>query len=302
MRNGEKENHYTILRNAMGDVAGLLTPDGTLIGTYEYDPYGKLISLTHNSAYADTDGILERNPFRYRGYYYDAETGWYYLQSRYYDPEVKRFINADTPDLLTNECINLMQYNLFMYCNGDPVNEEDMSGHGAIMDIYMAIMCLQSLITGNPLTTTNEANGEPFMATSVGVSASITYGLAHAVSLQLYTDQYGEVALQFTYGNGVGGGEGFGLGGISAIYPQIKGIEETEDYGVAIGGSGGFMGKLGADLLFAEEGDDMHVIGGVLIGHVGESAEGHVIMSKTITIFRTNIFEHVNRINRFLRR
>ena len=123
------ENHYTILRNAMGDVAGLLTPDGTLVGTYEYDPYGRLISITHSNSYTDTDGILERNPFRYRGYYYDNETGWYYLQSRYYDPEVKRFINADTPDLLTNDFMNLMQYNLFMYCNGDPVNGVDPSGN-----------------------------------------------------------------------------------------------------------------------------------------------------------------------------
>ena len=112
----------------MGDVAGLLDPKGTLVGTYEYDPYGKLIKLNHNSDYTDTDGILERNPFRYRGYYYDVETGWYYLQSRYYDPAVKRFINADTTDLLTNDCVNLMQYNLFAYCNDNPVGNSDSTG------------------------------------------------------------------------------------------------------------------------------------------------------------------------------
>mgnify|MGYP002624786168 CR=1 FL=1 len=105
----------------MGDAAALYTSDGMLVGTYEYDPYGKLLSETANAEFDDTDGILIKNPFRYRDYYYDSETGWYYLQSRYYDPQVKRFINADSTDLLTTDCLNLMQYNLFMYCNGDPV-------------------------------------------------------------------------------------------------------------------------------------------------------------------------------------
>ena len=123
-------------------------PDETIVGTYEYDPYGKLIKINHNSAYTDSDGILERNPFRYRGSYYDVETGWYYLQSRYYDPVVKRFINADTTDLLTNDCVNLMQYNLFMYCNGDPVNGVDRRGHEVDYDLFWHNFALYSAIAG----------------------------------------------------------------------------------------------------------------------------------------------------------
>ncbi len=138
-----KERHYSVIRNALGDVVALYTAEGTLVGTYEYDPYGKLLSVIPNEAYNDTDNILIKNPFRYRGYYYDNETGWYYLQSRYYDPTVRRFINADTPDLLTNDCDNLMQYNLFMYCNGDPVNGIDPSGHDASEALwYLAISLL----------------------------------------------------------------------------------------------------------------------------------------------------------------
>ena len=83
----EKENHYSVIRNAMGDVTALYTAEGTLVGTYEYDPYGKLLAETPNTDFEDKDGILIKNPFRYRGYYYDRETGWYYLQSRYYDPQ-----------------------------------------------------------------------------------------------------------------------------------------------------------------------------------------------------------------------
>ena len=127
-----KETHYSVIRNAMGDVVAIYTADGTLVGTYEYDPFGRLMSETSNPSYTDTDDILHKNPFRYRGYYYDQETKWYYLQSRYYDPQVKRFINADSTDLLTTDNVNIMQYNLFMYCNGDPVNGVDPSGHEVV--------------------------------------------------------------------------------------------------------------------------------------------------------------------------
>ncbi|MCR5012229.1 MAG: DNRLRE domain-containing protein, partial [Lachnospiraceae bacterium] len=126
---GSPEKHYTVIKNAMGDVAALYTAEGTLVGSYKYDPYGKIISVNHNKEYNDADGILEKNPFRYRGYYFDAETGWYYLNSRYYDPEVKRFVNADSTDVLTNQCTNLMQYNLFAYCNDNPVNKADDGGN-----------------------------------------------------------------------------------------------------------------------------------------------------------------------------
>ena len=86
-----------------------------------YDSWGKVVGTT--GSLADTIGAT--NPFRYRGYYYDAETGLYYLNSRYYDPEVGRFINADGyvstgQDILGN--------NMFAYCGNNPVNRADPSG------------------------------------------------------------------------------------------------------------------------------------------------------------------------------
>ncbi|MBO4375071.1 MAG: DNRLRE domain-containing protein [Lachnospiraceae bacterium] len=182
-KNGALENHYTILRNAMGDVAGLLDPKGTLVGTYEYDPYGKLIKINHNSEYTDTDGILERNPFRYRGYYYDTETGWYYLQSRYYDPAVKRFINADTTDLLTNDCVNLMQYNLFMYCNGDPVNNTDYSGR--LTDVERYFLMATTLAAFAAVLVITGGTGAIAMGAVIGVTggAAIGFGAAGIASL-----------------------------------------------------------------------------------------------------------------------
>ncbi len=298
----EKENHYSVIRNAMGDVTALYTAEGTLVGTYEYDPYGKLLAQTPNEAYDDTDGILAKNPFRYRGYYYDRETGWYYLQSRYYDPEVKRFINADSTDLLTNDCMNLMQYNLFMYCNGDPVNGFDPSGHVDILDYYLVIMCIQSLVTGNSLPTEMETENESRIAITTGASANLSIGFVYSTSLQLYKDQYGTVALQFTYGDGVGGGAGITFGPFAAFYPHIIGIEETEKFGVTTGGSGGYLGELGIDLISGGEGDNIHPIGGSIGVYGGAGAEGHVVMLYTNTIFRFNIFEQINRFNKYIGR
>ena len=82
--------------------------------------WGKVLSVSGNTALANV------NPFRYRGYYYDIETQLYYLQSRYYDPEIGRFINADDVDiLLSNDYKNS---NLFCYCYNEPINNQDRMG------------------------------------------------------------------------------------------------------------------------------------------------------------------------------
>ena len=80
---------YYYARNAQGDVIGLVNSSGTMVIRYTYDSWGKLLTTTGTA----TIGTL--NPFRYRGYIYDTETGLYYLKTRYYDPETGRFINAD---------------------------------------------------------------------------------------------------------------------------------------------------------------------------------------------------------------
>ena len=82
---------YYYLKNIQGDVINILNSSGQVVVTYSYDAWGKVLSVT--GSLASTVGQI--NPFRYRGYYYDTETGFYYLQSRYYDPVVGRFLNAD---------------------------------------------------------------------------------------------------------------------------------------------------------------------------------------------------------------
>ena len=75
------------------------------------------------------------NPFRCRGYYYDEETGFYYLNSRYYDPVVKRFINADTTEYLGVNG-SILGYNLYLYCGNDPINRIDVTGYSWLDDAW----------------------------------------------------------------------------------------------------------------------------------------------------------------------
>lgn len=112
---------YYYVRNLQGDIIGLIDKTGTRVVTYNYDSWGKLISI--EGGLKDSVGV--KNPYRYRGYRYDNETGIYYLQSRYYNPEWGRFINADSYLGTQGE---ILSFNLFAYCSNNPVNRNDPNG------------------------------------------------------------------------------------------------------------------------------------------------------------------------------
>ncbi len=116
--------YYYYLRNAQGDIVKLIDKNGQTVVEYTYDTWGKVISVT--GSLASTLG--KDNPFRYRGYVYDNETGWYYLQSRYYDPNTCRFVSADVM-LSTGQ--GVLGHNSFAYCLNNPVNMEDSEGYAA---------------------------------------------------------------------------------------------------------------------------------------------------------------------------
>ena len=136
--NGSANSMVYFAYNAQGDVIGLYGYNGTLYATYDYDAWGNctvtpLVADTAGHAVTDANHIAHINPFRYRGYYYDTETGLYYLQSRYYDPETGRFINADGVSLLQYGLENLTQYNMFTYCFNNPVMYYDPTGEFPIL-------------------------------------------------------------------------------------------------------------------------------------------------------------------------
>ena len=119
--NGGATQSYFYLRNLRGDVIAIYDVDGVKQAEYAYDAYGntKLVSYVN-------EPLARYNPIRYRGYYYDRETGLYYLNSRYYNPEWRRFISPDSAAYLDPENINGL--NLYAYCNNDPINYCDPSG------------------------------------------------------------------------------------------------------------------------------------------------------------------------------
>ena len=113
---GIASTYYYIL-NLQGDVVQIIDKTGVMQAEYVYSPWGEIIS-------AEGD-LAEVNPLRYRGYYYDSETGFYYLQSRYYDPENHRFINADS---YASTGQGFLGVNMFAYCSNNPVNNFDNDG------------------------------------------------------------------------------------------------------------------------------------------------------------------------------
>ena len=126
--NGTTTTTYYYITNLQGDVMYLVDASGNEVAAYDYDPYGKAITATGTMA--------EINPLRYRGYYYDTETGFYYLQSRYYDPEICRFINADS---YASTGQGLLGYNMFAYCQNNPIAFADYNGEWIHLVIGAAV-------------------------------------------------------------------------------------------------------------------------------------------------------------------
>ncbi|MBR4286128.1 MAG: hypothetical protein IKT55_00320 [Clostridia bacterium] len=124
---GSTNHYYYVTTNMQGDVLGIYSAAGDLLASYTYDAWGNCTVNIVNSDYT----IGNDNPIRYRSYYYDADTGLYYLQSRYYNPEIGRFINADGT---LNGNGDIIGYNMFAYCSNNPIMFSDPSGCGKWQD------------------------------------------------------------------------------------------------------------------------------------------------------------------------
>lgn len=126
--NGDK---YYYKKNNQNDVIGLYDSNYKQIVKYYYDCYGNLSSVTdmNNQVITDKNHIGIINPYRYRSYYYDNETGYYYLNSRYYNPEWGRFINADG---IIGTSSHIDTYNLYSYVDNNFINKYDSDGNSGI--------------------------------------------------------------------------------------------------------------------------------------------------------------------------
>ncbi len=131
---------------------------GTLVGKYEYSAYGKCTILV------DTDGIATLNPFRFKCYYYDTESGMYYCHTRYFVPEWGRWLNADTINNLKFGNINGL--NLFAYCSNDPVMYVDPKGTFGFL-IGLLIAAVAALVIDTVVETTVLMTSEQYKAENV---------------------------------------------------------------------------------------------------------------------------------------
>ena len=115
---------YAYVKSLQGDIVAILDENGNTVVSYGYDAWGSPLWCT--GELAETLGKVQ--PFRYRGYVFDEETGFYYVSSRYYDPEIGRFISPDTTDVLTATPMGLTDKNLYAYCDNNPVVRVDHGG------------------------------------------------------------------------------------------------------------------------------------------------------------------------------
>lgn len=122
MTNASGTTFYYVT-NFRGDVIRIMDGNGTSVASYSYDPWGKVLSVSENSAVAG-------QPLRYASYVYDTETKLYYLQTRYYDPETARFVSRDNN---FGSVDNPLSQNLYQYGFDDPVNFVDVDGKNPVL-------------------------------------------------------------------------------------------------------------------------------------------------------------------------
>ena len=137
--NRMNEETYYYVKNAQEDIIGILDSDYNKIATYEYDAWGKIVSIkdSNNNEITDSNHIAHINPFRYRSYYYDEETKLYYLNSRYYDPNFGRFINSDS---IIAGGKRILLSNMYAYTENNPVINIDSTGDFATIAIIGTII------------------------------------------------------------------------------------------------------------------------------------------------------------------
>lgn len=124
------QNYYYI-KNAQDDIIAIIDDNNLIVTKYNYDSWGRILSITdgNDNVISDATHIAYVNPFRYRSYYYDSETGLYYLNNRYYSPLLGRFLNADG---IVGASKDILGYNLYIYCSNNPINKIDFNGNFSI--------------------------------------------------------------------------------------------------------------------------------------------------------------------------
>ena len=189
--------HYVL--NLQGDVVRIVTNKGVTRVTYEYDAWGNITNMTYTNK-----TLADANPLRYRGYYYDQETGLYYLQSRYYNPQWGRFINAD--NIVAGIGGSVHGNNMFAYCFNNPINMVDETGNWPTFKD--AVKWVAKNVVRPVVKEVQNVLSEIDLTYSTGINVSGTPSAwIFNGQLSLSVDTKGNVAIQASGGGGVTGGD-----------------------------------------------------------------------------------------------
>ena len=224
---------YLYEKDAQGNIISLLDSLGFVVVRYEYDAWGVCKVYDANGNVITQHDSVDDNPFRYRGYYYDVETGLYYLPARYYDPTTGRFISADDREYADPETINGL--NLYAYCGNNPVMNVDPSGHFVLTATMI------------------------WAAIGIGAAIGAGIGLGATVAKDLENGKLfdGDVTFLSYLGNILGGGiAGAGIGLCSVLGAGL-GIALSTGTALSIGGtaiSGGVALAMGVSGAFVSGG------------------------------------------------
>ncbi len=250
---------YCYRKDAQGNIIAILDSNGNAVVKYYYDAWGNQIVSGSNTALGNL------NPFRYRSYYYDTETGFYFLQTRYYDPEVGRFLNMDSTNYADPETVHGL--NLYVYCGNNPVMNVDPNGNAwwnwliSIGSIVGGI-ALSFVPGGQGLGAALFVSGISMTASNIMTACGASGKTASIVSSCL--DIIGGIALCFTPFAGLGASFiGSGVGGLAGGFIS-EGFGKSFELGAMIGSIAGSI--IGANIYKEIKISQLARAGSVVIG------------------------------------
>ena len=221
--NGDEIGEFLYVKNPRGDVIGIYDSDGNVAAKYSYDAWGNCAIVNATNA-----EVATINRIRYRSYYLDLETKLYYLNARYYSPEWRRFISPDSVDYLDPDVPNGL--NPYAYCNNDPVNYADPSGHEALPNWLKWVIGGVAFAGAVALTVLSGGSLAPVF---IGMASSIVLGGLIEGTLSAINGE------SFSQGFWDGAADGAMSGGIFALLGAsisfVKHLGLIRSRGVVIG-------------------------------------------------------------------
>ena len=300
------DNTYFYRRDAQGNIIALLDNNGSVVVKYVYDAWGN--HVVYNSAGAqnsDATFIGNVNPFRYRGYYYDVETGLYFLQTRYYDPVVCRFISRDSIEYADPETINGL--NLYAYCGNNPVMHSDPYGTTEWWEwlglVVLSIIAVGAVVAGTILSGGATVVGFAGLAGSVlsGMGLGFLGGAATNLMLQgaangwdiskidpMSAIKAGGIGAII---GGVGGLASYGIGQVGQLIGSYVGnyISSMTISGLNVGKAFEYLG--GASMIISLLSNVGKILGAIIGSYIANDGMNSIFAN--ITTGRQNLLDAV---------